>query len=391
MRHLIEVRTHNAWVHASIAEVAYPVNLSSESTLVETIQAISAGSPVNTDIVWEMFGFLEQRTNIHVIGNKLVKLSYPKSNPWMMVEYKLSKDPTADDKAKMFVFNEMVYSKVVIDDIDCTALLKEQHHIQLDEITRAVQYIAIRVNLDTQQFSLMPNYKQIQDDKGKVDHVTIPTVEAGFSYGLRAQGVTTYLQQPSPQSFSLLKNNCADHVSRVIKYCQQHAKNFDVSPQLQQIEKATHSLLGVNNPNMRLPWGKTTKSYAKAIRQQILQLTINDANQLLTPTQKINQVIEIEILRLQDGIHNINNSCVAKLRQKSLVMKKAKLQALRLYKQQVETCDEATMISMLGDLCDNVAVNAGKTRHKTADHLRQLLATVQPQPENEPASQGMTA
>ncbi|MDF1758914.1 MAG: hypothetical protein P1U40_00085 [Coxiellaceae bacterium] len=389
MRHLIEVRTHNAWVHASIAEVAYPVNLTPESASVATIQAISAGSPVNADIVWKMFADLESWTNIDVVNDELVTLSYPKINPWMTVKYQPSIDPAADDQAKMFVFDKIVFGKISIDNIDHTQLIKAQHHIQLDEIARAVQYIAVKVDLNTQRHTLMPNHKQIKDDKGKVDHVTIPTVEAGFDYGLSTQGFTGYLQQPSPQSFSRLKRNCADHVSRVMKYCQHHAKNFDVTQQLQQTEKSTHSLLGVSNPNVRLPWGKTIKSYAKIIRQHILQATINDAKNLLTPAQKIHQVIEIEMLRLQDGIHNINNSCVAIVRQKSLAMKKAKLQALRLYKQQVETCDEATMISMLSALCDNVAIKAGMTRHKTADHLRQLLAAVQPEYEQVP--QGMTA
>ncbi|MDF1797072.1 MAG: hypothetical protein P1U63_11110 [Coxiellaceae bacterium] len=386
MSHLIEVRTHNAWVHASIAEVKYPYNLCCPSEQIETVRAINAGSPVNGDHFQTMIDDIHALCNIDVVGDQLVTLSYPKCNPWMVVEYAPVYGLLSDKKERMFLANKTEFAN-----IDFLDLNKTQHSFQLENIANAAQYIAVKVNLQTKRFSLMTNHKQIDEDKGKVDRVTIPTVEAGFAYGVTTDGLTNYLQHPSIQSFSLLKNNCADHVSRVLDFSQTQAKHFKITAELQQAEKATHSLFGVANPNMRLPWGKTIKSYAKIIRQHVLQASIEDAGRLLTITQKIQQVIKIEILRLQDGVHNINNSCIAPLRQQSLKMKQAKLKELRQYAKAIEgESDEAVKISQLAELCNNPDINAGKTRHKTADHLRQLLAAVQSQQEHEQAPQGIT-
>ncbi|MDF1655175.1 MAG: hypothetical protein P1U34_08700 [Coxiellaceae bacterium] len=379
MRHLIEVRTHNAWAHTSIAEMAYNSQLSANLEHIKQVQAISAGSPANGDIIQQITEEILQLVDVESPSDQVVTLNYPKVNPWLFIHYKpVAK--AADNEAKMFVFDKVVSLREE---------LTQQQNDTLEDFAKHVEYIMLQVN-SARHYTLLPNHKQLEKDKSKVDRVTLPTVEAGFAYGLSTKGFTSYLQQPSAQSFSLLNNNCADHVSRVLNFCQTQANNHKITNQLRQAEKATHSLLGVSNPNVRLPWGKTTKSYAKAIRQHILQATINDAKALLSSAEKTRQVIEIEMLRLQDGIHNIKNSCISALRQQSLVMKYGKLNALRQYLQAMDEKSDALMISELAELCNNPDINAGTTRHKTVDHLRELLAAVQPQPEYEPTPQGMT-
>lgn len=178
----------------------------------------------------------------------------------------------------------------------------------------------------------------------KDDRITLPSIQGGFTHGVDEEKFQTYVYhcQGIKEADSMTlgkikdifmgrvnpedneKNNCADAVIGALEACVKPEINTKLKDLRDQTFLSIRSRK-IRNPNIRL--GQSVVSYTRAVREEILLTTIND--KAIPASNKIQQVLRMEIMRLQDGIHNIEkNSWFKMFRQYSINQKKAKLAKL---------------------------------------------------------------
>ena len=200
------------------------------------------------------------------------------------------------------------------------------------------------------------------------DKITLPTLQDNFFYGLDEIKFYQHVaEKVNPELFSRRKNNCADYVISSLQ-----AANDNKSQKLQKLATKIYIHLGIfkiRNPNIWI-LGKTVSNYARAIREEILNETIQ-SNQL-SIQDKVEQVLRMEITRLEDGIHNIGkNSSFALFRSYSKHQKIAKMLALKGALECIND-DQSANDEINKLLAPHSVVLRGIFRHRTADHLHQL-------------------
>ena len=227
--------------------------------------------------------------------------------------------------------------------------------------------------------STLHSYNQVEVIE-PADKITLPTKENDYTYGLNETKFFEYVHRYERLPFNKSTNNCADHILRALKEAAD--ENLKTQDTLTKFEEKTFIKffnLRIRNPNIWI-LGKTVGDYARKMREIILQKKIEDPDNKLSMHEKVKQVINMEIDRLNDGIINIGkNSLFSLFRSYSAKQKLNKLHTLVTMRDElkgIEPSDKQAIVNLVDELIKNPIIQQGITRHHTLDHLKSLYQQI---------------
>ena len=172
---------------------------------------------------------------------------------------------------------------------------------------------------------------------GQPYQVRLPLQEEGFTFGLNGKKIAAAISRHiavSSEENGLDQSKAGEVKTASTEYsffsynCATAAINI-MKEGLHSTMKSAYAKLKVILPdNLSLPFQSTLKT-ARKIRSDILQKTIAAEDVLLSNVSKIDQVLRLERMRLEDGIEGIRSSPFSRFRQESLVTKQKKLACLQ--------------------------------------------------------------